>query len=59
MKPAKKSSKPSTKSPKPKRPRGRPVTRVIEQIDAPPDVIVQAVFRIADRERDEQLKKSR
>ena len=51
--------KPPQKTPKPKRLRGRPATRVIEQIDAPPDVIVQAVFRVADRERDERLKKSR
>ena len=44
------------KSPKPKRPRGRPVIRVIEQIDAAPEEIVKAVFRVADRERDERLK---
>ncbi len=52
MKPLKKSTKP-----KPTRPRGRPATRVIEQIDAPPDVIVKAVFRVADRERDARVKK--
>lgn len=40
---------------KPKRPRGRPVVRVIEQIDASPKEIVEAVFRVADRERDERL----
>ena len=45
------------KSSKPKRPRGRPATRVIEQIDAPPDVIVKAVFRVADQQRDERVKK--
>ena len=49
--------KPKASKPKPKRPRGRPVTRVIEQIDAPPDVIVKAVFRVADQQRDERLKK--
>ena len=41
---------------KPKRPRGRPATRVIEQIDAPPEEIVKAVFRVADRERDDRNK---
>ena len=51
--------KPAKKTPKPKRPRGRPATRVIEQIDAPPDVIVKAVFRVADVKRDERLKESR
>ena len=30
---------------KPKRPRGRPAIRIIEQIDAPPEEIVKAVFR--------------
>ena len=47
------------KSPKPKRPRGRPVTRVIEPINAPPEAIVKAVFRVADVKRDERLKESR
>ena len=51
-------SKPK-KTPKSKRPRGRPVTRVVEQIDAPPDVIVKAVFRVADQQRDERIKKGR
>lgn len=45
------------KSPKPKRPRGRPATRVIEPIDAPPEEIVKAVFRVADTKRDWQVKK--
>ena len=47
------------KTPKPKRPRGRPVTRVIEQIDAPPEAIVKAVFRVADAKRAQRLKESR
>lgn len=51
-----KQSKPPSK---PKRPRGRPVIRIIEQIDAPPEEIVQAVFRVADQQRDERLKESR
>lgn len=38
-----------------KRLRGRPVVRVIEPIDASPKEIVEAVFRVADRERDERL----
>jgi len=32
------------------------VTRVIEPIDASPEEIVKAIFRVADRERDEHLK---
>ena len=47
------------KSPKPKRPRGRPVIRVVEQIDAPPEAIVKAVFRVADQQRNERIKKGR
>ena len=47
------------KSPKPKRPRGRPVLRIIKQIDAPPEEIVKAVFRVADQKRDERLKETR
>ena len=55
-----KSSKcPQPKFPKPKRPRGRPMTRVIEPIDAPHDEMVKAVFRVADQERDQQLKETR
>ena len=41
----------SIKSTKPKRPRGRPAIRMIEQIDAPPEEIVKAVFRAADRKQ--------
>ena len=49
----------SSKSPKPKRPRGRPVIRIIEQIDAPPEEIAKAVFRVADQVRDERVKQKR
>ena len=48
-----------TQKSKPKRPRGRPATRVIEQIDASPEAIVKAVFRVADQQRDERVKESR
>ena len=51
MKPPKKSAK----SPKLKHPRGRPAIRIIEQIDAPPEAIVKAVFRVADQKRDERF----
>lgn len=44
---------------KPKRLRGRPVTRIIEPIDAPPDEIVKAVFRVADAQRDARIKKGK
>ena len=50
-------SKPQKKTPKPKRPRGRPVIRIIEKIDAPPEAIVKAVFRVADAKWDERVKK--
>lgn len=46
------------KSPQPKRPRGRPAIRIIEQIDAPPEAIVKAVFQVADAKRDQRLKES-
>ena len=49
----------TSKSPKPKRPRGRLAIRIIEQIDAPPEDIVKAVFRVADQARDGWVKKSR
>lgn len=39
---------------KPKKPRGRPVTRVIQRIDASPEDIAKAVFRVADHERDKR-----
>ncbi len=45
-------------TPKPKRPRGRPVIRIIEPIDATPEEMAQAMFRAADRERDERGKKT-
>ena len=48
----------TSKSPKPKRPRGRPVIRIIEKIDAPPEAIVKAVFRVADTKQDERLKET-
>ncbi len=51
--------KKSSKPPKPRRPRGRPAIRIIAQIDAPPEEIVKAVFRVADQERDERLKRKR
>ena len=51
-----KSPKKSSKSPKPKRSRGCPGTRVIEQIDAPPEEIVKAVFRVADRNKSDRNK---
>lgn len=55
-----KSSKRTEPQPlKPKHPRGRPVIREIKPIDASPEEIVKAVFRVADRELDERLKKSR
>ena len=44
---------------KPKHLKGRPVTRTVEPIDASPEEIVKAMFRVADREVDERLKKSR
>ena len=50
--------RPKRKPTNPKRPRGRPVTRIIGKIDATPEELVQAMFRVADRERDERLKKS-
>ena len=54
MKPSKKSLKPKLK-----RPRGRPVIRIIEKIDAPPEAIVKAVFRVADAKRDQRVKETR
>lgn len=57
MKPKKKRAKSSLIGSPSQRPRGRPATRVIEQIDATPDAIVKAVFRVADRERDARIKK--
>ena len=50
---------PKSPNPKPKRPSGRPVIRIIEQIDAPPEEIVKAVFRVADQKRDQRVKESR
>ena len=49
--------KPPKKAPQPTRPLGRPVIRIIEKIDAPPEGIVKAVFRVADVKRDERVKK--
>ena len=51
------SSKSSKSKPTPKRPRGRPVTRIIEPIDAPPEAIAKAMFRVADVQRDAQVKR--
>ncbi len=48
--------KPSKKPPTLKRPRGRPVIRIIEKIDALPEAIVKTVFRVADAKRDQRLK---
>lgn len=48
--------KPS-KSPKTKRPRGRPLKYIIEPIDATPEELARAVFRVADQERDRRLEK--
>ena len=49
----------TSKSPKPKRPRGRPAVRIIKQIDAPPEEIVKAVFRVADRKQSDRNNGSR
>ena len=57
--PKPKRSKSKSSQSKHKRPRGRPATRIIEQVDAPPEEIVKAVFRVADQQRDERLKKGR
>ena len=48
----------TSKSSKSKRPRGRPVTRVIESIDVPLEDIARAIFRVADVKRDAKVKKS-
>ncbi len=51
--------KPSAKhsiQPEPKRPRGRPPKNVIERIEASPEDIAKAIFRVAKQELDERVK---
>ncbi len=54
MKPKKKHPKTDFVGSTPQRSRGRPVTRVIEPINATSEELVQAMFWVADRERDER-----
>ena len=59
MKAKKKPQKPNLVGSKAKRLRGRPVTRIIEPIDAPPEDIAKAMFRVADVQRDAKVKRTK